>query len=81
MVSGVTNPYVLHVMQDTIQRWHSKRRIKMSSVVDTGRCFECQIEVDMTEAVADPNGNPLCRDCFNILVRAGHNKQDSDDLV
>ena len=41
------------------------------SIVESSECFECQKEIDLTTAVADPNGNPLCKDCFKVLVAAG----------
>jgi NMD protein affecting ribosome stability and mRNA decay len=50
-------------------------------MVDTGSCFECGKEVDMNSAAADPNGNPLCKDCFNVLVRAGKTLGDANELV
>ena len=31
-------------------------------------CHECGDDVPMLEAVADPNGNPLCKKCFNKLA-------------
>ena len=50
-------------------------------MVQAGHCFECNKEIDMATAVADPNGHPLCRDCFNALVRVGHKSDDVSDLV
>ncbi len=50
-------------------------------MIDTGECYECHKEVDMTTACADPNGNPLCSDCFNVLVRVGKSNQDAKELV
>ena len=32
-------------------------------------CHECGVDVPMLQAVADPNGNPLCKNCFNRLVK------------
>lgn len=50
------------------------------SIVDTGECFECHTEVDMTTAAADPMGRPLCKECFNVNVRMGKS-QDAEELV
>lgn len=54
---------------------------RTSGMIDIGRCYECGKEVDMSTAVADPNGKPLCRDCFNVLVRGGNNKQDNEEFI
>ena len=50
------------------------------SMIDTGECHECQKEIDMATAVADPMGNPLCKDCFNVYVKAGK-QQDDNELI
>jgi len=44
-------------------------------------CHECGTEIDMCSAVADPLGNPLCKECFNSLVRAGRDKSEDRDWV
>ena len=50
------------------------------SIAESSECFECQKEIDLTTAVADPNGNPLCKDCFKVLVSAGK-QQDVNELI
>ena len=50
------------------------------SIIESGECFECQKEINIATAVADPNGNPLCKDCFKVLVSAGK-QQDVNELI
>lgn len=52
-----------------------------NGTIDIGECFECNKEINISTCPSDPNGNPLCVDCFNILVRQGVNRSDDIDLV
>ena len=52
-----------------------------SGTIDVGHCHECKKEIEMSKAVADPNGKPLCKDCFNTLVRRGKDASDLDELI
>jgi len=50
------------------------------SLVDEIECYECGDFLPTNEAVADPMGHPLCKNCFNMMVMAG-GKEDNSDLT
>ena len=51
----------------------------MSAMIDEIECYECGTTLPTMEAVADPNGNPLCKNCFNKLVLL-NSRIDKEDL-
>ena len=53
--------------------------ILMSAMIDEIECYECGTTLPTMEAVADPNGNPLCKNCFNKLVLL-NSRIDKEDL-